>query len=143
MAGNRQGRMLAAALLSLLCSCFAAEWQEIEVTATGYCICKVCCGERGVGITADGTDAREWLYGVAADPDRLPYGTVLWIPRGYGYLDRTYGDDDRAFTVDDNGGIIRRRTRATGRIHIDLRFIHHWSAKRFGVRRMTIYVWKP
>lgn len=135
--------MSAAALLLLVAIAGAAEWVAVDVTATAYCPCKICCGLRGVGITANGTDTRTTPYGIAADPDRIPYGSTIWIPTGEGYLDKSRPDDDaRQFTVDDTGGIIRRRTRQTGRVHLDLRFIQHRNAERFGVRRMTVYLWK-
>jgi 3D (Asp-Asp-Asp) domain-containing protein len=104
--------------------------------------CQVCCGVRAAGLTADGTDVRSQPYGIAADPTRLPYGTRIWIPLGIGYLDNQRpSDEQRQFTVDDTGGIIRRRTRATGRIHLDLRFRQHRNAQRFGVQTTTVWVW--
>ena len=131
------------ALLALLVAvCAAAEgWQPVEVVCTGYCGCKICCGVRAVGLTADGTDIRDWPYGIAVDPQQIPYGTPIYIPAGEGYLDRQQ-PEDRVFYADDTGGIIRRRTRATGTIHLDLRFRRHSSAQRFGVRRMTVFIWK-
>ena len=132
--------MIAAVILSVA---LAAGWEPVTATLTAYCPCKTCCGVRGVGITANGTDTRDEPYGIASDPLALPYGTVLWIPTGLGYLDRQApADPDRQFTVDDTGGIVRRRTRQTGRLHIDLRFIHHRNAVRFGVKTATVYVWK-
>lgn len=135
--------MIRAILLAILASlCLAGEWAELSVTATAYCPCKICCGVRGVGITADGTDVREYPYGVASVPAFLPYGTKVIIPHGIGYLDKTYPEDDRVFTVDDTGGALRRNTFKTGHIHIDLRFIQHANALRFGVKRITIFVWE-
>lgn len=132
--------MIATALLS---AALAASWEPLEVTATAYCPCQICCGRRAAGITANNTKVKDVPYGVASSPDYLPYGTYVWIPRGYGYLDNTYpSDEERCFSVDDTGGIVRRRTRETGRVHIDLRFIQHRNALYFGVKRITIYVWK-
>ena len=134
--------MRIAALLLLCAAAWAGEWREIEATLTAYCPCPICCGVRAVGLTADGTDVRDRPYGIAADPKRLPYGTRLWIPPGLGYLDHQRpSDEDRQFIVDDTGGIIRRRTRATGRIHLDLRFRHHGNAVRFGIKTATVWVW--
>ena len=68
---------------------------------------------------------------------------MVIIPRGIGYLDHTFTSDaDRQFFVDDTGGAIRRNTRTTGRVHIDLRFVKHRNALRFGVKRIDILVWK-
>ena len=131
-------------LLALAVFLEAGEWTPLEVTATAYCPCKICCGVRAAGITANNTKVKDVPYGVASSPDHLPYGTSVWIPTGYGYLDHTYpSDEERCFSVDDTGGIVRRRTRETGRVHIDLRFIQHRNAVRFGVKWITIYVWTP
>ena len=119
----------------------AADWEPVEATITAYCPCALCCGRRAVGLTADGTDVRSSPYGVAADPDRLPYGTSVYVPAGIGYLDQSR-PDDRVFLVDDTGGLIRRRTRATGMIHLDLRFIHHRNAMRFGRQVATVWIWR-
>lgn len=133
-------RLLILLLASLAC---AGEWVPMEVTATAYCPCQICCGSRAAGITADNTKVSEWPYGIASDPQRLPYGTVVIIPHGIGYLDKTYpADADRQFFVDDTGGALRRNTRRTGRVHIDLRFVQHRNALRFGVKRITILVYK-
>ena len=120
--------------LLLLAAPLAAEgWEPLEVTATAYCPCTLCCGGRAAGITADNTKVSEYPYGVASDPKRLPYGTVVIIPHGVGYLDGTYpADADRQFFVDDTGGALRRNTSATGRVHIDLRFIQHRNAQFAG-----------
>lgn len=129
------------ALLMLACCLGAGEWAPVEVTATAYCPCRACCGSRAAGLTADGTDVREWPYGIAVDPRWLPYGTPILVPHGNGYLDQQQ-PKARLFYADDTGGIIRRRTRTTGRPHIDLRFRQHGNAVRFGVRVITVYVWR-
>jgi 3D (Asp-Asp-Asp) domain-containing protein len=120
----------------------AGEWIETPVVLTAYCPCSACCGSRAAGLTADGTDVAASPYGVAADPQRLPFGTWLYIPTGDGYLDKQQ-PMDRVFRVDDTGGIVRRRTRKTGTIHLDLRFIHHLSAVKFGTKAATVWVWQP
>jgi 3D (Asp-Asp-Asp) domain-containing protein len=94
-----------------------------------------------VGLTADGTDVRDEPYGIAVDPRQIPYGTSVLIPAGNGYLDKSR-PEDRVFLAYDTGGIIRRRTRSTGVIHIDLRFRRHNNAKKFGVKTITVWIWK-
>jgi 3D (Asp-Asp-Asp) domain-containing protein len=133
--------MIAAALLSAV---LAASWEPLEVVATAYCPCTYCCGHRAAGVTADGTRTKDEPYGVATgSTTALPYGTVVWIPASSGYLSNQLpADEQRQFTVDDTGGLLRSNTRATGVVHIDLRFRHHGNARRFGVKRITIYVWK-
>jgi 3D (Asp-Asp-Asp) domain-containing protein len=129
------------ALLLIAALAQAAEWVPVEATLTSYCPCKICCGARAKGITADGTDTKEYPYGLAADLRALPAGSRIWIPTGIGYLDATF-PTDRGFVVDDTGGALIRNTRKTGRIHLDLRFRYHGSAVRFGVKTVTVYVWK-
>ncbi len=126
-------------LFILFANLHAASWEPVEVVATAYCPCRICCGVRAVGLTADGTDVREWPYGIAVDPCQIDYGTPIIVPRGEGYLDRR---SDRIFYADDTGGIIRRKTRSTGTIHIDLRFKTHWSAERYGKKTITIFIYR-
>ena len=44
--------------------------------------------------------------------------------------------------MDDTGGALRRETKELGVLRIDLRFIQHRNAKRFGRKLITIYIWK-
>lgn len=44
--------------------------------------------------------------------------------------------------ADDTGGRLKKDQRERGIPRIDLRFIHHRSAVRFGRRRMTVYIWR-
>jgi 3D (Asp-Asp-Asp) domain-containing protein len=95
--------------------------------------------------TANGTRTNRVPYGIAADPSYLPYGTRIIVPHGFGYLDRARPMDSaqpeaRVFTVDDTGSIITERTRATGLVHLDLRFISVLSAQRFGSKRIAVFV---
>ena len=87
--------------------------------------------------TAYQADVRTTPYGIAAPDWVFPDGTKLIIPAGHGYLDSRA---NRAFTVDDTGGIIRKRTRETGTTHIDLRYKTEYSAKKFGVKVIPIFV---
>jgi 3D (Asp-Asp-Asp) domain-containing protein len=57
--------------------------RTIRMEVTAYCPCKKCCGENAQGITASGHDiSYNDSRFVAADTDRLPFGTKLMIP-GY------------------------------------------------------------
>jgi len=130
------------AFLALLAAAAqAGEWVPVEVVATAYCPCSICCGVRAVGITADGTKVSEWPYGIAVDPQRIAYSTPILVPHGVGYLDRSR-HADRVFYADDTGGIIRRRTRSTGVMHIDLRYRSHQAAKAYGKRSITVFIWR-
>lgn len=110
----------------------------MTVKASAYCPCPICCGVRAAGLTADGTKVQESPYGIAAHPGYLPYGTRIVIPSGQGYLDRCRAD--RSFTVDDTGGVIRRRSESTPDLWIDLRFRSHASAMAWGVRTISVFV---
>jgi len=72
--------------------------RTIRMEVTAYCPCKKCCGENAQGITASG---HEISYNqsrfVAADTDRLPFGTKLIIP----------GYSTTAVEVIDRGGAIK------------------------------------
>ncbi len=81
-------------------------WKPLVVTTTAYSPTTEQCDDTP-GETATGTDARR-VYGVAADPRAVPYGTVLRIPG--------YGDAP----VDDTGGDMRRNWKR-GIVHLDLR----------------------
>lgn len=133
--------MRTAILLLIASLACAAEWQPLEVIATAYCPCTICCGVRASGLTADGTDTKTWPYGIAVDPKVIPYETPILIPVGAGYLDHQQ-PEDRIFYADDTGGIIRRRTRSTGTVHIDLRFRRHSSAREFGIKTIIIWIYR-
>lgn len=114
----------------------AGRWMVVKATA--YCPCAICCGERAAGLTATGVEVASVPYGIAAHPRYLPYGSLILIPAGEGYLDRSR--TDRVFRVDDTGGIIRRRSETSDDVWIDLRFRSHESAQRWGVRSIAIFV---
>lgn len=99
---------------------------EIAVKATAYCPGACCCGKYADGRTSIGDDASV-EDGVAADPRMIPYRTRLRIP-GLGIRE-----------VDDTGGAMRAASR-DGRYHIDIRFVDHDEALRWGVRYLTVEV---
>jgi 3D (Asp-Asp-Asp) domain-containing protein len=125
------------ALLALAALSHAADGKWITVEASAYCPCSLCCDKR-TERTADGTNTRNVPYGVAASPD-LPLGSKIYIPPGAGYLDDSR-KNDRVFTIDDRGGLLRSEWRRTGITRIDLRYKHHWSAQQFGRKLMMVYV---
>lgn len=106
---------------------------------TGYCPCQKCCnwkrtwwgrpvyasgpleGEpKEVGVTASGAEARHGT--IAADTDRFPFGTVMYIP-GYGYG-----------RVEDRGEAIKGN-------RIDLFFDDHDEALQWGRKTKRVKVW--
>ena len=96
--------------------------REMDVNASGYCPCEICCGENASGITANGSRATAG-YTLAAAKD-IPFGTLVYIP----YF-------DRVFEVQDRGGAISGN-------RIDIFFNTHGEAIVFGRRALKIYIVK-
>lgn len=113
----------------------------VEVKTTGYCACGACCGwrlnwfglpvvqsgaNRGrikvIGRTASGSMAFPGT--VAADWSVFPEGTRVYVP-GYGWG-----------RVEDKGGAVKGQ-------HLDLFFLRHTAALRWGVRTVPVKVWYP
>jgi len=101
-----------------------------EYIITAYCPCVKCCGiwsedhPSRVGTdyiqkTASGTIPTEGRT-IAADPDVLPFGTVVII-------------DGHEFIVEDRGGAINGN-------RIDIFFESHQEALNWGVQTKTIYI---
>lgn len=101
---------------------------SIEVVATGYCPCRICCGEHADGKTATGRDASE--PGIAVDPRIIPLGSHVDVPGV------TLGPNGNGswLLADDVGGAIKGN-------RIDIRFRTHEEALAWGVRTITIRVW--
>ena len=102
-------------------------YRRIQVTATAYCPCVICCGSHSDGKTAIGRDAN--LPGIAVDPRVIPLRSRVDIP---GYSRR--GTNGSWVKADDTGRLIKGN-------RIDLRFESHKEAKQYGVRKITIRVW--
>ncbi len=102
-----------------------ATWAR--VMTTGYCPCWRCCGLEANGHTSINRDVSTHPFGLASDPGMMPYHTELQIP-GYGQAE-----------VDDTGGRMRQDARKD-LFHLDLRFVTHEEAQRWGVRWMWIAV---
>jgi len=98
----------------------------LEVIATAYCPCIICCGEYSDGITSTGRDAS--LPGVAVDPKIIRLGSRMDIP-GYGR-----GNNGSWILVDDVGEAIKGNK-------IDVRFDTHREAKKWGRKKITIRIW--
>lgn len=105
----------------------AAKAVRVTMKVTAYCAdCSICNGKWADGRTALNDDARV-CDGVAAAPNLIPYRTRLSIP-GVGIKE-----------VDDTGGAMRQAARK-GIYHIDVRFLSHDEAKRFGVKWLDVEV---
>ncbi len=92
-------------------------------------------------LTATGVKTATVPYGVAADPRSLPFGSRVYIPVGLGYLDQSR-PEDRSFTADDTGSRVKRNTRRTKVLHLDLRFKSVESAVAFGVKRAFVFIYE-
>jgi 3D (Asp-Asp-Asp) domain-containing protein len=96
-------------------------WMEV----TAYCPCRKCCGPHAHGVTASGHSVyfNSGKF-VAADVDRLPFGTRLSIP-GY--------HAGQAVPVVDTGYAIRGN-------RLDVYFPSHEIAMRWGVKYLPVTV---
>jgi 3D (Asp-Asp-Asp) domain-containing protein len=111
-----------------------AHVRRLWATVTAYCPCSVCCSIR-TERTADGTSTVIHPYGIAADWRELPEGSQVHVP---GYL--TESTIAGVWPVDDTGGALRRSSEQGGTLHIDVRFVAHRWAARWGVRHQWIYL---
>ncbi len=84
------------------------------------------------------SDVRVTPYGVAA-PQKgdlvLPLRTKIIVPSDTGYV-----AGDQELLVDDTGGTISKRTKATGRLHIDLRVKTQKEAIAFGRKQVRVFI---
>jgi len=99
--------------------------EVIEVVATGYCSCPICCGPYDGNSTANGSHPYA-LHTVAA-PRTYAFGTHLYIPYYNGAANHGL------FEVEDRGGAIQGN-------RIDIYFNTHEEALKFGRRTLTIYI---
>lgn len=97
---------------------------------TAYCPCEICCEEcaynrpvdeygNTIVYTASGKIAQEG-YTIAADPDVLPYGTIVYI-------------DGHEYEVQDCGGAITNNS-------IDIYFDTHEAACEFGLQYGEVFI---
>lgn len=101
-----------------------------EFRLTAYCPCEICCDEcaynrpvdeygNTIVYTASGKIAQEG-YTIAADPDVLPYGTIVYI-------------DGHEYEVQDCGGAITNNS-------IDIYFDTHEAACEFGLQYGEVFI---
>lgn len=100
----------------------------VNTLTTGYCPCSLCCGLFSDGRTSTNRSVKSFPFGIAADPQLIPYRTMVDVP-GYGLA-----------MVDDTGGAMRQSA-AKQRVHFDLRFQTHSQARNWG--RRWIYLALP
>lgn len=103
------------------------KWSKLGKTSTG------------VYVRSDDPDD---VYGIAADPKMVPYGTKIYVP---GYFEKLQNNKTLIPTemtgVDDTGGAMRKSARK-GILHIDVRFRTQTEAERWGVREMEVFIYE-
>lgn len=81
------------------------------------------------------------IYGIAADPRAIPYGTKVYVP---GYWESIKNNKNTVPTemviIDDTGGALRR-SYDNGVIHIDVRYRTGHAARKWGVKWMKVFVY--
>jgi len=98
----------------------------MRMLVTAYCPCSRCCGKHSDGKTACGKSIRaNGSMFVAADTRLLPFGTRLGVPGYYHGV---------PVPVYDRGGRIKGR-------RLDLFFLSHAQAKRWGARWLDVTVY--
>ena len=103
-------------------------WKTVEAKVTAYEPSDRCCGDSADGKTSIGDNA--WIMdGVAVAPEAIPYRTRLWLP-GAGWKE-----------ADDTGSAMRKSWRK-GKIHLDLRMPYFGQARRWGVRHLTVHLYR-
>lgn len=111
----------------LAVAAFGVEETIVRATVTAYTPTDPgCTGKRA----SDGYDvAKHPTSGVAADPERVPYGSQVWI-EGYGWL-----------TVDDRCGAAHRAEK--GKIIIDIRMNSEEAALEWGRQVLVVTIRPP
>ena len=98
--------------------------KKIEVEATAYCGCAICCDRAGAN-TADGSRPKQY-HTIATSKD-YKFGTNVYLPYFKGAI------NSGIFEVEDRGGAIVND-------RIDVFFNSHQEALNFGRRTITMYV---
>lgn len=91
----------------------------MDMVATGYCPCALCCGPYANGLTYTGLPAKKGI--AAVDPNVIRLGTRLYV--------EGYGD---ALAADEGNAIKGNR--------IDLCFNSHNEALQWGMQNVKVYI---
>jgi len=105
-------------------------WKTVRSKVTAYTPDAHSCGEFADGKTSIGQNAWQ-MDGVAADPQSIPYGTLVYIPDA-GYRE-----------VDDTGSAMRNSWRKKSVVHFDLRMTYRHQARQWGVRWYDVDLYQP
>lgn len=96
--------------------------RALEVTATAYCPCTICCGPNANGYTHTGVKAQKGV--IAVDPSVIPLGTRVYV-ENYGFA-----------VAADTGSAIKGSM-------IDVCFDTHQEALAWGMRKVKVYILPP
>ena len=95
-----------------------------EFTVTHYCGCSICCGQWSSGSESEAYgckgDKLTPYYSIAADPDIIPYGTIV------------HDQDGNSYKVVDTGSAIKGNK-------VDLFVGDHKEALNLGVKTIYLY----
>lgn len=144
---RRNAAMRIAALLACLLA-YGAEEYQLTAWVTAYCPCGKCCRGSNDGKTStgkvvryrDGTVPMPACWGIAAPIGPFPPRTSIYVP---GYSPSQFYPSAAFWPVDDTGGALQRRYDTHGTIHLDVRFIHHSSARRWPTGWYTVTIHIP
>ncbi len=100
-------------------------YYQIQVEASAYCSCEICCAPYDGSTTASGTTPRA-NHTIAASAS-YDFGTTVYIP----YFSSS--SNSGIFVVEDRGGAIQGN-------RIDIYYSTHQEALEFGRRTLTMYV---
>lgn len=96
-----------------------------EFTVTHYCGCSICCGQWSSGSECEAYgckgDKLTPYYSIAADPDVIPYGTIV------------HDQDGNEYKVVDTGSAIKGNK-------VDLFVGDHQEALNLGVKTIYLYL---
>lgn len=93
--------------------------RALEVMATAYCPCTICCGPDANGLTYTGLPAKKGI--IAVDPRVIPLGSRVYVD-GYGYA-----------IAGDIGSAIKGE-------RIDVCFDTHKEALAWGMKKVKVYI---
>lgn len=93
--------------------------RAMEVVATAYCPCELCCGKNADGYTYTGLPAKRGV--IAVDPRAIPLGSRVYVD-GYGFA-----------VAADTGSAIKGS-------RIDVCFDSHQEALRWGIKKVKVYI---
>jgi 3D (Asp-Asp-Asp) domain-containing protein len=108
-------------------------WDEID-SNSGYQD-----GYTSTMVDTQSTDPNK-IYGIAADPRAIPYGTKVYVPGYWESLQNNKISVPTKMTiVDDTGGKLRQSWN-DGILHIDIRYRTNKAAKNWGVKHIEIFI---